>query len=77
MTLDDWLSHGSLRQHTPSPQEIRNLFRIVDRDVTDSRSPSISLDAKLDMLYNAALRLADIVLRQHGTAPHTNSTITG
>lgn len=66
MTLDDWLSHGWLRQHTTSPQEIRNLFRIVDRDVKDARSPSISLDAKLDMLYNAALRLADIALRQHG-----------
>ncbi len=66
MTLDDWVRNGWLRAHTPSEQEMRNLFAIVDRERTDAATTSISLDARLGMLYNAALRLADIALRHRG-----------
>ncbi len=66
MTLDDWLRNGWLRAHTPSEQEMRNLFAIVDRERADAATKSISLDARLGMLYNAALRLADIALRHCG-----------
>ena len=66
MTLDDWVRHGWLRAHTPSEQEMRNRFAIVDRERADAATTSISLDAQLGMLYNAALRLADIALRHCG-----------
>ena len=66
MTLDSWVRNGWLRAHTPSDQEMRNLFAIVDRERGDAAITSISLDAQLGMLYNAALRLADIALRHCG-----------
>ena len=66
MTLDDWVRNGWLRAHTPSEQEMRNLFAIVDRERADAATTSISLDAQLGMLYNAALRLADIAVRHCG-----------
>ena len=56
MTLDDWVRNGWLRAHTPSEQEMRNRFAIVDRERADAATTSISLDAQLGMLYNAALR---------------------
>ena len=66
MTLDDWVRNGWLRAHTSSEREMRNLFAIVDRERADAATTSISLDARLGMLYNAALRLADIALRHCG-----------
>ena len=66
MTLDDWVRSGWLRAHTPSEQQMRNLFAIVDRERADAATTSISLDARLSMLYNAALRLADLALRHCG-----------
>jgi hypothetical protein len=66
MTLDDWVRNGWLHAHTPAEQEMRNLFAVVDRERADAATTSISLDARLGMLYNAALRLADIALRHRG-----------
>ena len=37
MTLKDWLSNGWLKTHKTSPQEIEELFDIVDRDLKDAK----------------------------------------
>ncbi len=66
MSLDEWVKNGWLRRHTSSTQELRDLFAIVEREKADASVVSISLDARLGMLYNAALRLADIALRRTG-----------
>jgi len=35
LSLNDWLKNGWLIEHKTSPQEIEDLFRIVDRDLKD------------------------------------------
>jgi hypothetical protein len=45
---------------------LADLRAIVDRELRDSAIEGLSLDAQLGMLYNAALKLADIALRQAG-----------
>jgi len=66
MSLSSWVQNGWLKSHTSSPQEIANLLRIVDRELGDAAVEGISLDARLGMLYNAALKLADVALRSAG-----------
>jgi len=69
MSLADWADVGWLRPHQTSRQEIANLLTIVERELADSAVTQISLDARLGMLYNAALKLADIALRTAGYRP--------
>lgn len=66
MTLRDWEHNGWLKRHEASTDEIKNLFGIVERELRDAAAQGISLDAKLGMLYNAALKLADVALRRAG-----------
>jgi hypothetical protein len=69
MTLASWAANGWLRPHKTSPEEINNLLAIVERELADSAVVDISLDARLGMLYNAALKLADVALRSAGYRP--------
>jgi hypothetical protein len=69
MSLSSWAENGWLQPHKTSRQEINNLLGIVEREVTDAAVPRLSLDARLGMLYNAALKLADIALRTAGYRP--------
>jgi len=69
MSLANWAENGWLQPHRTSDQEIDNLLAIVERELTDAAVPQISLDARLGMLYKAALRLADIALRTAGYRP--------
>jgi hypothetical protein len=54
-----------LRIHKTSPEEIANLFTIVDRDLTDS-GEGISPDWRFGIAYNAALKLCTIILYASG-----------
>ena len=65
-SLEAWADNGWLQRHEATREEIDNLLAIVDRETRDARVPGLSLDAQLGMLYNAALKLADIALRVHG-----------
>lgn len=66
MGLSSWAENGWLQPHCSSGQEIANLLGIVERELHDASVSGISQDARLGMLYNAALRLADIALRAAG-----------
>jgi hypothetical protein len=66
VSLADWADHGWLRPHNTSDQEIANLLAIVERELHDSAVTQISQDARLGMLYNAALKLGDVALRGSG-----------
>lgn len=46
-----------------SRQEIENLLGIVERDRSQAHLEGLHLDIKFELLYNAALQLATIVLR--------------
>jgi len=65
MTLEQWAANGWLRSHETSPEEIANLFGIVDRDLADA-ADGISPDWRFGIAYNAALKLCTILLYASG-----------
>ena len=65
MSLKQWEANGWLRKHETSPEEIRNLLMIVDRDVKDA-AESISADWRFGIAYNAALKLCMVLLYAEG-----------
>jgi len=69
MSLKDWADNGWLRPHKTSPQEIRNLFAIVDRDLNDARQKGLSADWRFGIAYNAALKLCTILIYAEGYRP--------
>ena len=66
MSLQKWINEGRLQQHTTSKEEIRNLFKLVERDLKDARIKQLSTDRRFATAYNAALQLATIVLLAAG-----------
>lgn len=69
MSLTTWLEAGWLQRHKTSPQEIRDLWLIVDRDLADAASGGISADWQYGIAYNAALKLCTILLYAEGFKP--------
>lgn len=68
MTLRQWADNGWLRPHQTSPQEIADLWAVVDRDLVDAEG-NISPDWKFGIAYNAALKLCTILLYVSGYRP--------
>ena len=66
MTLQDWLNSKWLKSHKTSPEEIKQLFRIAQRDLHDASISDVSLDWRLAMAYNASLRYATMALNACG-----------
>jgi len=71
MTLEQWFDNGWLRPHTTTPEEVENLFQIVDRDLKDARS-GVSADWRFGIAYNAALKLCTILLYAEGYMAERN-----
>lgn len=69
MSLANWSAAGWLQPHKTSPQEIRDLWQIVDRDLADASSGGISADWQYGIAYNAALKLCTILLYAEGWKP--------
>ena len=69
MSLPTWLAAGWLQRHRTSPEEIRDLWRIVERDLRDAAAGSISTDWRYGIAYNAALKLCTILLAAEGYRP--------
>ena len=68
MSLSDWHKAGWLKPHQTSPQQIADLYGIVDRDLADA-ARGISADWKFGIAYNAALKLCTILLYAEGWRP--------
>ena len=69
MSLTTWSAAGWLQPHKTSPQEIRDLWQIIDRDLKDAASGGISADWQYGIAYNAALKLCTILLYAEGYRP--------
>lgn len=72
MSLQQWQNNGWLRPHATDKIEIANLLAIVDRDMEDAAADGISDDWKFGIAYNAALKLATIMLYAAGFKPEKN-----
>jgi hypothetical protein len=66
MTLINWAENGWLRRHQATRQEISDLLAIVDRDIKDSQTGTVSADWQFGIAYNAALKLCTILLSAEG-----------
>ena len=71
MTLRQWSDNGWPGPHTTTPEEIENLFQIVDRDLKDARS-GVSADWRFGIAYNATLKLCTILLYAEGYKAERN-----
>lgn len=71
MTLENWQANSWLRQHDSSPQEIRDLLQIVDRDLEDAQR-DLSADWRFGIAYNAALKLCTVLLYASGFRAEKN-----
>jgi hypothetical protein len=66
MSLSDWERNGWLTKHQTSPNEIRDLLQVVERDLADSDAEGLSADWRMNIAYNAALQAATIALAAAG-----------
>ncbi|MDI6776196.1 MAG: hypothetical protein QMD03_02990 [Syntrophales bacterium] len=66
MTLQDWLNNGWLKPHKTTPQEIKDLLAVADRDLTDCQVSGLSPEWRLNIAYNAALQSATAALAASG-----------
>lgn len=62
MSLEDWVRNGWIKTHETSKKEIRNLFLLADRDISDASAGNISNDRKFNIAYSATLHLCQIPL---------------
>ena len=63
MTISKMLSKGILEKKGSSKDEIENLLKIVERDFKDCKSKEVSYDWQFGIAYNAALKLANVLVR--------------
>jgi hypothetical protein len=66
MSLADWERNGWLTRHETSPNEIRDLLQVVERDLADSVAEGLSADWRMNIAYNAALQAATVALAAAG-----------
>jgi hypothetical protein len=66
MSIDNFIKIGVLVKLDSSKAEIADLLKIVERDLEDSSQTEISDDWQFGIAYNAALKLANILVRSSG-----------
>lgn len=66
MNIDNFIKSGVLIRQESSKDEIADLLKIVERDLEDSAQTEISDDWQFGIAYNAALKLANILVRASG-----------
>jgi hypothetical protein len=44
VNLRKWINEGRLEPHTTNKKEIQNLFKLVDRDLSDAKIQQLSID---------------------------------
>lgn len=66
MSLTDWERNGWVRPHRSGAAEIRDLLAVIDRDLADSGTASLSNDWRMNIAYNAALQAATAALAAAG-----------
>lgn len=66
MSSPDWERSGWLQRHKSSPNEVRDLLAVVERDLADSAAEGLSAVWRLNIAYNAALQAATVALAAAG-----------
>ena len=66
MSLQSWFQNSWLVQHSTSAEEIANLLRISDRDLTACQVEQLPADWRFAIAYNAGLQAATAALAAAG-----------
>ena len=66
MSLQSWFQNSWLVQHPTSPEEIKNLLAISDRDLAACQVKQLPPDWRFTIAYNAALQAATAALAAAG-----------
>ncbi|MFO7675172.1 MAG: hypothetical protein R6X12_02475 [bacterium] len=66
MSLTDWQANGWLIEQQPDAREVRFLLAIADRELGDSRVEGLSVEARFNHAYSAALQSAAAALAACG-----------
>lgn len=67
--LDNLVATGALKAEPPDPRELAGLIGAGAAKLTDARNPTLSLESRFDLAYNAAHAFALAALRAHGYRP--------
>jgi uncharacterized protein (UPF0332 family) len=74
VSLQDWVAQGWIQEHKTSPEEIRSLFALADRDLEDAQVANLSAEWRLIIAYNSALRSATAALAAAGYRPSAQAS---
>lgn len=66
MNLRPWLDNGDLRTVTVTEKSLRDLKRLIERDLADCQIEELSDDRRFATAYGAALNLASFIIRKQG-----------
>ncbi len=61
-----WLDKNDLQKVHVNRKSLADLVTLVDRDLSDAQVASLSADRRFAIAYNAALNLANYVIRKNG-----------
>ena len=61
-----WLDKGDLQKVHVNRRSLSDLSNLIDRDLNDAQVASLSADRRFAIAYNAALNLANYVIRMNG-----------
>jgi hypothetical protein len=62
MSLEQLSRSGHLLPHSPTKNEMTDLFAVVDRNLSDAQISAVSADNRFNLAYHAALMLCTIAL---------------
>jgi hypothetical protein len=66
MSLETWLQNGHLRRHEATVAEVRQLFGLIDRELSDAAVSGLSTDGQFMHAYDAAYQLCRLALHVSG-----------
>ena len=69
MSLQRWQANGWLIAHTAKANNIRSLFEVADRNLSDCQASGLSADARFGFAYMAARELGMAALNAEGYEP--------
>jgi hypothetical protein len=67
--LDRLVKAGLLKLEPPEESETKGLIALGDAKLTDAQNPSLSLESRFDLAYNAAHAFSLAALRRMGYRP--------
>ncbi|KNZ33043.1 MAG: DNA-binding protein [Methylibium sp. NZG] len=72
MTLQNLLKIARLKEHAPTPAEVRRLIAAAERNLADSRITQVSDENRFDAAYKAIMQCALAAMMAGGYRPATS-----